>query len=156
WFFRVQPFGTAGLDGAEAARAGADVAQDHEGGGAPLPAVADVRTAGALANGVQALVGDQLAQGVIVRADRRAHLQPGRARDAGRDDAEAARGCALGGGHGTAKNRKFDRFRRHCSYHNTPAGGISSSSSMATSGGWERIVQMAPATRSGFSIRLTS
>src|SRR5271165_296629 len=39
--------------GAEAAGAGADVPQNHEGGGAVLPAFTHVGAAGALANGVQ-------------------------------------------------------------------------------------------------------
>jgi hypothetical protein len=43
----------AGKDGAETAGAGTDVAKDHEGGGAVVPALADVRAAGLLADGVE-------------------------------------------------------------------------------------------------------
>jgi hypothetical protein len=43
----------AGLDRAEIARARADVAQDHQRGGAARPAFADVRATCALADGVE-------------------------------------------------------------------------------------------------------
>lgn len=41
------------LNGAETAAAGADVAEDHEGGGAVVPAFADVGAGGGFANGVE-------------------------------------------------------------------------------------------------------
>ena len=46
------------LHRAESAAAGADVAQDHEGGGAPVPAIADVGAGRALAHGVELQVLD--------------------------------------------------------------------------------------------------
>jgi hypothetical protein len=46
--------GAAGLDVAEAAGAGADVAQDHDGERAVVPTLADVGAARALADGVEA------------------------------------------------------------------------------------------------------
>ncbi len=52
--------GAASLDGAEAARARADVAQDHERGRAGSPALAHVRAARALADGVQVVGLDDL------------------------------------------------------------------------------------------------
>ncbi len=70
---RVVPGGLAGLDVAEAAAARAGVAEDHERGGAALPALADVRAGGLLADGVQVLRADQLGQlAVALAAGRRA------------------------------------------------------------------------------------
>ena len=57
---RVVPRRLAGLDVAEAAAARARVAEDHERRGAALPALADVRARGLLADRVQVLVADQL------------------------------------------------------------------------------------------------
>ena len=48
----VYPLGLPGIDGAVGACAGADIAQDHERGGAAIPALADVRTLGLSADGV--------------------------------------------------------------------------------------------------------
>src|ERR1700691_796869 len=45
----------AALDRAEGAGPGADVAQDHEGGGAVPPALGDIRAPGFLAHGVEVL-----------------------------------------------------------------------------------------------------
>ena len=68
----------AGLDRAEAAGARADVAQDHEGGGAAAPALADVRAARLFADGVEILVAHERAQPFEVPARGEADLQPGR------------------------------------------------------------------------------
>ena len=64
---RVVPGRLAGLHVAEAAAAGAGVAEDHEGRGAALPALADVRAGGLLADGVQVLARDQLRQLAVAR-----------------------------------------------------------------------------------------
>ena len=63
-------------NGAEAAAPGADVAQQHEGGGAMVPALADVGTLRRLAHRVQAEPARQLLERVIVLAHGRARLQP--------------------------------------------------------------------------------
>src|SRR5215217_381721 len=60
-------------DGAEATRAGADVAEDHEGGGPVVPALADVRAAGLLTDGVEA----QATHGLFYLAVTLAHGRPG-------------------------------------------------------------------------------
>ena len=52
-FEQVYSFGLAGVDGAVGACAGADVAKDHECGGAAVPALADVGTLGLSADGVE-------------------------------------------------------------------------------------------------------
>lgn len=51
-FIRIEVWRATGGDVAEATGAGADVAKDHEGGGAAAPAFAEVRTFGGLADGV--------------------------------------------------------------------------------------------------------
>ncbi len=48
------------LHGAETAAAGADVAEDHEGGGAAIPAFTDVWAGGTFADGVEMEVADQV------------------------------------------------------------------------------------------------
>ena len=68
----------AGLDVAEAAAARAGVAEDHERGGAALPALADVRAGGLLADGVQVLALDHPAQLAVGGAAGRRALEPGR------------------------------------------------------------------------------
>ena len=65
------------LHGAEAAAARADVAQNHERGGAVVPAFAHVGAGGAFADGVQAEAVDQRFQIAIVLADGRGGAQPG-------------------------------------------------------------------------------
>src|SRR3954447_18177549 len=75
---RVVPRRLAGLDVAEAAAARARVAEDHERGGAAVPAVADVRTRRLLADGVQVLVADEAVELAVARAARRLHLEPWR------------------------------------------------------------------------------
>ena len=66
----VVPRGPPGLDGAEAAGAGARVAQDHDGGRALLPALADVGAVRLLADRVEAEPAEQLLQLVVVVAGR--------------------------------------------------------------------------------------
>ncbi len=63
--------------GAEAAAAGADVAQDHEGGRAVLaPALVDVRAAGLLADGMEAQAVHELADLVVGGRRREPDAQP--------------------------------------------------------------------------------
>ncbi len=69
--------GRALLHGAESAATRAHIAQDHEGGGAAVPAVTDVGARGALADGVQVELLHEFLQVVIVLADRRGGAQPG-------------------------------------------------------------------------------
>ena len=73
---RVVPRRLAGADVAEAAAPRARVAEDHERRGAALPALADVRAGGLLADRVQVLVGDELRQLAVLRAAGRRHLEP--------------------------------------------------------------------------------
>ena len=68
----------AGLDVAEAAAARAGVAEDHERRRAALPAVADVRAGGLLADRVQALVADHPVELAVALPARRRHLEPAR------------------------------------------------------------------------------
>ena len=65
-----------GLDVAEGAGAGAGVAHDHEGGVLLLPALADIRAAGLLADGVQAVGPHDLAGRGIAGRDRRPDPDP--------------------------------------------------------------------------------
>jgi hypothetical protein len=62
---------------AEAATAGADVPQDHEGGGLLVPALADIGAAGALAYRVQMLLAHELFEFDIIVAVRQLHFKPG-------------------------------------------------------------------------------
>ena len=75
---RVVPRRLARLDVAEAAAPGAGVAEDHERGGAALPALADVRARRLLADRVEVLGLDQVLQLAVPRAARRRHLEPRR------------------------------------------------------------------------------
>ena len=70
--------------GAVAARAGADVAQNHERGGAVRPAFADVRAARFLAHRVQLELAHQAFEAEVGRRAGRAHLEPLGLRLAGR------------------------------------------------------------------------
>ena len=67
---------SAGLHGAETAAARADIAQDHEGRRALLPALPDVGTLGALADRVQPVVPHQPLQFLEVRPLLQTHLEP--------------------------------------------------------------------------------
>ena len=66
----VEPGRPAGLDRAEAAGPGAGVAEDHDRGGALVPALADVRAVGLLADRVQAQAAEQALEVVVVVAGR--------------------------------------------------------------------------------------
>jgi hypothetical protein len=56
------------LDSAKGAGTSADVAQNHDGGSTARPALAHVWTLGALADGMQIVVVDDLAHGFVFRA----------------------------------------------------------------------------------------
>src|SRR5436853_3064732 len=73
---RVMEGGLAGLHVAEAAAPRAGVAEDHEGGRAALPALADVGARRLLANSVESLVLDQLVELAVTRAAGRRPLEP--------------------------------------------------------------------------------
>ncbi len=59
WFIFVHRRWRSGRNGAEAAVAGANIPQDHEGGCALPPALAQVGAAGFTANRIQAVIPDQ-------------------------------------------------------------------------------------------------
>jgi hypothetical protein len=63
--------------GAVGAVPSTDVAQDHEGRGAVLPALADVRAVRFLADRVEVEVAHELLEAQVVRASGRLHLEPG-------------------------------------------------------------------------------
>src|SRR5215468_6370960 len=84
----VLPRGTTMRNGAIAAVARADVAQDHEGRGRVLPALADVGAVRLLTDRVQARVAHQPLQSKIVRAAGGAHLEPRRLPFANLDDGQ--------------------------------------------------------------------
>ena len=75
---RIDAPGQPRLDVAEAAGAGAGVAQDHHRGVALGPALADVGAGRLLAHRVQPLRAHQLAGGVVARRGRRLDPDPGR------------------------------------------------------------------------------
>ena len=66
----------AGGHGAVVATPSADVAENHEGGGAALPTIADIGALGLLAHGVQALVAHEVAQAQVVWATRGGYPEP--------------------------------------------------------------------------------
>ena len=66
----------AGGHGAVVAAPCADVAEDHEGSGAALPAISDVGAVSLLADGVQAAVAHEIAQSKVVGAAGRRHPKP--------------------------------------------------------------------------------
>ena len=72
----VVPVRAAGLDGAEAAGPGAGVAEDHDGRRALLPALADVRAAGLLADGVERLAAHEVLELRVVGAAGQPGLDP--------------------------------------------------------------------------------
>src|SRR6185295_8891997 len=75
---RVVPGRLAGLHVAEAAATGADVAEDHEGGGTALPALADVGAVGLLADRMEVVLLDRLLQPAVGGATGSRDLEPGR------------------------------------------------------------------------------
>ena len=68
----------AGIDGAEAAGARAHRAHQHDGGGAGVPALADVGALGFFAHGGEAVLAHGAAHEVVARAGRRRRLEPAR------------------------------------------------------------------------------
>ena len=98
--------GCALADGAEAAVARADVAADHEGGGAVGPALEDVRAARLLADRVQVQLLDQLEDVVLVR--RVADVEPSATR------ASARAAVASDGGLLMTLSSRLKIFVLHC------------------------------------------
>ena len=134
---RVVPRRLAGAHVAEAAAPRARVAEDHERRGAALPALADVRARGLLADRVQVLVGDELRQLAIALAARRLDLEPRRLALAhrphvGAEDAEhvhpawigagAGREPAFVGGHGRRIEGSGQVGRQQDDLHSARAG----------------------------------
>ena len=72
----VEPGRAAGLDRAEAAGPGAGVAQDHDRGGALVPALPDVRAVGLLADRVERQAAQEALEVVVVLAGRQARPDP--------------------------------------------------------------------------------
>ncbi len=66
----------AGRYRAKAARAGADVAEDHECGGAMFPAFAHVGAARAFTDGMQAKRAHQALELLVIRSAEETHLEP--------------------------------------------------------------------------------
>ena len=81
------------LHGAEPAGAGADVAEDHERGGAVVPALADVRAVRLFADRVEALLAHQPLQPHVAGRPRGADLQPLGLRRARAQDLDRDRGA---------------------------------------------------------------
>ena len=77
-FVKIELRGPPGFDGAEAARARADVAQDHERRGLPAPALRDVGTPRVLADRMQPLFARDLERGRVPFPARQPHPEPGR------------------------------------------------------------------------------
>lgn len=75
-FVEVHFEGGALLDGAKAAAPGAEVAQNHEGGGALVPAFAEVGAGCAFTDGVKAEVLDEALEFAVVVADGGGRLEP--------------------------------------------------------------------------------
>ena len=73
---QVQRLGTAMPHVAERAAPGADVAHDHEGGGAAREALAQVRAGGFFADAVQLVLAQQLLDAVYLGRDRDTHADP--------------------------------------------------------------------------------
>ena len=72
----VEPGRAAGLHGAEAAGPGARVAEDHDRGGALVPALPDVRAVGLLADRVELEPAQQALEFVVVVAGRQPGTDP--------------------------------------------------------------------------------
>ena len=85
------PAGEAGLDRAETTGARADVAQDHEGCGAPVPALPHVRAVRLLADGMEVELAHEAAQALVAGPLGRPRLDPGRPGQRGDDDAHGRR-----------------------------------------------------------------
>jgi hypothetical protein len=65
-------------DRAVGAVSGADVAEDHEGRGAVLPALADIRAVRFFADRMEVQIAHQVLQADVVLSTRRLHFEPGR------------------------------------------------------------------------------
>src|SRR5437016_3588489 len=79
----------AGGDVAEAARPGADIAEDHDGQRAPVPALADVRARGRFADGVQAELAHPPLEVVVDLARRQPGADPFRVAAPLRDEGQS-------------------------------------------------------------------
>jgi len=77
-FVEIRFFRAVGGDVAKAAGTGADVAEDHDGGGAAGPAFAEVGTHGGLADAVEMMAVDVAAEVVISRTCGEFDAKPGR------------------------------------------------------------------------------
>ena len=75
--FKIERRWPAGGDVAESAGASADIAEDHDSGGAGGPAFAKIGAFGALADGVQALVVDEVEELEVFAAGGHFHFEPG-------------------------------------------------------------------------------
>src|SRR5204862_717488 len=76
-FIVLECLGCAARYGTKAARAGADVAQDHEGCGAPGVALGPVWAAGVLAHRLETQLAQQLLREEVAVALGQSSLQPG-------------------------------------------------------------------------------
>ena len=74
-FSEINFAGPACLDRAEAAGTGADIAEDHDGGGAARPAFPHVRALGALTDRVQVIVVDEVAHLGCIRVRKAVWLE---------------------------------------------------------------------------------
>src|SRR5208282_3488439 len=92
--FIRRPSGFAGGNRAEAAGARANIAENHEGGGAMLPAFAHVGAAGRFANGMKVKGTHDTLEVVVAIAAKKLHAQPVRPRMGVR--AQRQRRCAIG------------------------------------------------------------
>ena len=72
----IEADGRSGGDGTVAARPGADVPEYHEGGRSALPALADIRAMGFLADGVKPLGLQKIVKLHVVGAPGHGHLEP--------------------------------------------------------------------------------
>src|SRR4029077_11212510 len=75
-FGGVNRAGPSVRDGAVRARTRAHVAEDHEGRGAVVPALADIRTLRLLAHRMEVELAHQPLQPKVAWRSRRAHLEP--------------------------------------------------------------------------------
>ena len=109
-FAEVEFGGAAGLDRAEVAGARADVAEDHDGGGAAGPALAEVGALRALADGVELVFVHERADGVVAGAAGKFGAEPGRfTRGVHRESSEGRRKGFCPRMHATG--REFHRRR---------------------------------------------
>jgi hypothetical protein len=86
WFCEIELVRFAVRNRTIRARAGADVAENHEGRRSVMPALADVRTACLLADGVELQLLHHAFQAEIILGPRSTHLEPRGLRLAGTDE----------------------------------------------------------------------